>query len=163
MQDNSFFHHGSEEPVAKFQPFTQPVWRADNDVQRKLVRHRQSNPDGLVDFIRSIHHDQQIDIAVRSRVASGVRTEQDDPIRIEPFRDLPGQPTDHQHRDSHCPNLGGYTFGHWYLFADFRMNRILVSEHPPRHGKSRWETDKPADKLSTVPRDPTPQLDARPC
>jgi hypothetical protein len=59
----------------------------------------QADTDFLIDDIVRRHDDQQIDVALRVRLAVGIGAEQDDLVRVESFGNLPGKAPDRRQRD----------------------------------------------------------------
>ena len=66
-----------------FDPFGQHLGRANQKVERERCREGHPNFHGLADRIPSGHDHQQVDIAVRVRSAVGIRTKQDDLVRVK--------------------------------------------------------------------------------
>ena len=77
-----------------FDSFGQHFRRANQKVERKRCREGEPNFYGLTDGIPSRHDHQQIDITVCVRRAVGVRTKQDDSIRMKLRADPLGELTD---------------------------------------------------------------------
>jgi hypothetical protein len=66
---------------------------------REQTLESRADPDRLIDHIVRRHDDQQIDVALRVRLAVGIGAEQDDLVRVEPFGNLPGKAPDRRQRD----------------------------------------------------------------
>jgi hypothetical protein len=73
----------------------QPFWGTHDQIEWKRMVCAAPNPDGLIDFIRCGHHDENIDVAICMRFSVGMRAEEDDLLRMKAIGDLPGKPTNY--------------------------------------------------------------------
>src|SRR5437899_2033206 len=90
IEDLASPHDLLQKPVAFFQSPLQVLRCTDNDVKRGRRIDCVPNADGLVDFVASRHHHQEIDVTVGVRPPVSVGAEEDDPIWPEAFGDLLG-------------------------------------------------------------------------
>ena len=83
--------------MEKFPLFQSPLdltWLPDEKIHWERRPQRQADLERLVELVACRHDDEDIDVAVGMRGSVGIRSEQDNLVRLELLRDLPGEPAD---------------------------------------------------------------------
>jgi len=94
MQDLPIRDRLAQEPVPKCEPFHEVFRSANDDVEREIVVEDRPDSNGLRGLVPRAHDHKKIHVTIGPGPAAGMRTEEQDPIRVEHGRDLTGNVQD---------------------------------------------------------------------
>lgn len=84
----ALFDHFAQEPIPFLQAALDLVRGPHDQVEREGPLQRQTDANGLTDYVAGRHDDEQIHVALGVRRAIGIRAEKDDLLRLKPLGDL---------------------------------------------------------------------------